>query len=154
MTQKHPRRVAHDKFLGPLIQSKTFEQIPFRRRQVEELVDFRIVTEANEGNEEEEKGVRDGLRQPVGDSSGRRVDAFTFVSFCEKSPRGVRILPVFLPVVAFRTIYLSNHTRSRRNQYIGSSSGPRSQGCRSAKRFSWPSTISEPSLTMIWSACR
>jgi hypothetical protein len=77
----------------------------------------RVFTEANEGNEDGEKGVRSGLSQSrralfKGDAA---PDAFTFVvfvSFCVKSLVGAQFLSVVLSVVAFCFIYSSIQTRS------------------------------------------
>lgn len=60
----------------------------------------RIFTEANEGNEDGENGVRRGLRQSQRDSSERGVGVFTFVlfvCFCAKSPAGAQLLFPFHP---------------------------------------------------------
>jgi len=79
----------------------------------------RVFTEANEGNEDGEKGVRNGLSQSQRDSfkGDAAPDAFTFVvfvSFCEKPPAGAKPLLAFFPAVAFCFIYSSIHTRSKR----------------------------------------
>lgn len=77
----------------------------------------RMITEANEGNEDEENGVRRGLSQSSWDSSERGEDVFTFVpfvSFCEKPPAGAQLLLSFFSAVAFCFIYCSIQSRSKR----------------------------------------
>ena len=72
-----------------------------------------VFTEANEGNEDGEKGVRSGLIQSRRDSLNGDADAFPFVVFVSVAPPvGETLLLPFFSAVALCFIYSSIHTRS------------------------------------------